>query len=63
MSGIKKIRNLTNKPIVAIGGIKKENIKDIIKNGADGVAVISAITKEKNIEKITCDLKNEITSK
>lgn len=60
VSGIKKIRNLTNKPIVAIGGIKKENIKEIIKNGADGVAVISAITKEKNIEKITCDLKNEI---
>lgn len=33
-----------NTPIVGIGGINCNNAKQVIKNGADGVAVISAIT-------------------
>lgn len=39
----KEIRKLTKKPIVAIGGISDANIGAVIKAGADGIAVISAI--------------------
>jgi thiamine-phosphate pyrophosphorylase len=32
-----------NIPIVAIGGINKENCKSVIENGADGLVAISAV--------------------
>lgn len=37
-------------PIVGIGGITTDNANSVIKAGADGVSVISAITKAKNIK-------------
>jgi thiamine-phosphate pyrophosphorylase len=37
-------------PIVGIGGINTENAASVIEAGADGVSVISAIAKAKNIE-------------
>lgn len=40
---IKKVKLEIKIPVFAIGGIKKENIKEVIQAGADGVAVISAI--------------------
>lgn len=36
-------------PIVGIGGIDESNAADVIAAGANGVSVISAITKSKNI--------------
>lgn len=40
---IRRVRPLTSKPIVAIGGIKLENAAEVIAAGADSVAVISDI--------------------
>lgn len=40
---IKKVRKEVNIPIVAIGGINKENIVHVIQAGADAVVAISAI--------------------
>ncbi len=40
---IRDVRRLTDKPIVAIGGIKLENAADVIAAGDDSVAVISDI--------------------
>jgi len=40
---IRKVRLLTDKPIVAIGGITLERAPEIIETGADSVAVISDI--------------------
>ena len=40
---IRKVRPLTDKPIVAIGGITLERAPEIIEAGADSVAVISDI--------------------
>ena len=40
---IRDVRRLTDKPIVAIGGIKLENAAEVIAAGADSVAVISDI--------------------
>lgn len=43
IEGLRKLRNATRKPLVAIGGLNKSNIVEVIKAGADGVAVVSAI--------------------
>lgn len=40
---IRKIREKTKIPIVAIGGINLSNARDVIDAGADGIAVISAV--------------------
>lgn len=51
--GTEWIKFLRNKhrylPIVGIGGINTSNAQQVIEAGADGVAVISAITKSENI--------------
>jgi thiamine-phosphate pyrophosphorylase len=44
LTGLRKIREKTKIPILAIGGITVANAADVISAGADGVAVISAIT-------------------
>ena len=40
---IKKVRKKTKLPIVAIGGITKQNVADVIRAGADSAAAISAV--------------------
>jgi thiamine-phosphate pyrophosphorylase len=45
---VKKVRGLTKKPIVAIGGITVERAREVIAAGADSLAVISDILKAKN---------------
>ncbi len=40
---VRKVRRLTDKPIVAIGGITLERAASVIEAGADSVAVISGI--------------------
>jgi thiamine-phosphate pyrophosphorylase len=40
---IRRVRSLTDKPIVAIGGITLERAAEVIRAGADSVAVISDI--------------------
>lgn len=40
---IKSVRKSVNLPIVAIGGINKENISQVIKAGADAAVAISAV--------------------
>lgn len=41
LRGVEEARRATRKPLVAIGGIKRENCRDVIEAGADSVAVIS----------------------
>lgn len=53
---IKNISNRTNIPIIAIGGITEQNAEAVIKSGADGIALISEITKNKNPYLITKSL-------
>ena len=47
---LKAICQTVNIPVVAIGGINKENILKLSGSGADGVALVSAIFAAKNIE-------------
>ncbi len=43
-------------PIVGIGGINEQNAASVINAGADGVSVISAITKAENIKAVVENL-------
>ena len=57
--GIKIIEELKNKtkiPYIGIGGINNTNIKPIIQNGAQGIAIISAISESDNPEITTKDI-------
>lgn len=47
--GLKTICQLTPLPIFAIGGITLDNAKDVIRAGANGVAVISAVLKASDV--------------
>ncbi|MBK1895212.1 thiamine phosphate synthase [Chryseobacterium paridis] len=60
LEGITTIRQLTPKPLVAIGNIHLANAKDIMKAGADCIAVVSAICGADDPEKAAYELKNEI---
>ncbi|MBI3476145.1 MAG: thiamine phosphate synthase [Acidobacteria bacterium] len=41
LEGVRRARELTRKPLVAIGGITRQNARSVIEAGADSVAVIS----------------------
>jgi len=47
---ISTLKQQTNKPLIAIGGITPENTPKVINAGANGVAVISALLTEKDVE-------------
>jgi thiamine-phosphate pyrophosphorylase len=46
LEGVKRARELTRKPLVAIGGITRANCRSVIDAGADSVAVISDLVRE-----------------
>ncbi len=46
LEGVRRARGLTRKPIVAIGGITRENARSVVDAGADCVAVISGLFVE-----------------
>ena len=46
IDGVRQARALTTKPLVAIGGITRENARAVIEAGADAVAVISDLLGE-----------------
>jgi thiamine-phosphate diphosphorylase len=60
LDGLIKIRKTVKIPIVAIGGVNHTNAGAVIKSGADGIAVVSAIVSAKNPEKAAGELKKII---
>jgi len=48
-----EIRKKTELPLIAIGGLNKENASEVIKSGADCISVITALTRAESIEKET----------
>jgi thiamine-phosphate pyrophosphorylase len=48
---ITKVRKRTDLPIVALGGINRQNASEAIRAGADSVAAISAILSSDDVEK------------
>lgn len=46
LDGVRRARSLTHKPLVAIGGITRQNCRSVIAAGADSVAVISDLVRD-----------------
>ncbi len=47
LEGLRDLRPVTEKPLVAIGGITLANAREVLSTGADSVAVISGLLPEK----------------
>jgi thiamine-phosphate pyrophosphorylase len=45
LDGVRRARELTTKPLVAIGGINRQNCLSVIEAGADSIAVISDLVR------------------
>ena len=54
---LKAITEAVDIPVIAIGGISKENVSELSGTGICGIAVISAIFAEKDIKNATKNLK------
>ena len=52
-------RFLPEMPLVAIGGIQTQHIKDVMKTNVDGVSIISAISYSDNIEKTVREMNEQ----
>lgn len=55
IEGLKQVRSLTALPIFAIGGITVDNVGEVMRGGANGVAVISAILTAPDITRAVSD--------
>lgn len=56
---LKAICSAVKIPVIAIGGITADNVEKLAGSGICGIAVISAIFAQKNIEKATKELKEK----
>ena len=61
IGGLKKFKAISKKPIICIGGVNEINLGTIFLNGADGVAVVSAISSSTNPMNFTRNLKKIIS--
>ncbi|MFZ3062354.1 MAG: thiamine phosphate synthase [Actinomycetota bacterium] len=60
MDKLAEIREKISIPIVAIGGITLENLKEVLSTGIDGVAVISAVACAASMREATRELYRRI---
>ena len=54
------ICNAVTIPVVAIGGIRQDNVEQLVGSGIAGVAVISAIFAQKDIKEATVQLRKSV---
>jgi len=57
LEGLRNLRTNSHHTLVAIGGIHPSNAESVIKAGADGLAVVSAICSSSNPEKASRQLR------
>jgi thiamine-phosphate pyrophosphorylase len=57
---LREIRRNVSVPVIAVGGINRDNIREVIAAGADGVAVISAVVGAEDITAAARELKTLI---
>ncbi|MDE6189691.1 MAG: thiamine phosphate synthase [Clostridia bacterium] len=58
---LKEIRKAVRIPIVAIGGINKQRVGDFKGTDIDGIAVVSAIVAQDDVESAARELKNAVS--
>ena len=59
---LREMKAAVSIPVIAIGGITRENLGVVIAAGADGVAVISAVVAQPDITAAARDLKERIAA-
>ena len=62
LAALREIRAVVTIPVIAIGGVSRENVGEVIRAGADGVAVISAVVGQPDITAAARDLKDRIAA-
>lgn len=60
VEGVREVRRHVSIPIVAIGGIKQPDVAEIIRAGANGVAVISAIIGANDVYAAAAAMRAEV---
>ena len=60
LEGLRQMRAAVKIPLVAIGGIHASNARDVIRAGADGLAVVSAIVSADSPREAAGQLRREI---
>lgn len=60
LDGLARVRAMTRHPLVAIGGINWRNVADTVRSGADGIAVVSAISAAADPRRAAEDLRQRI---
>jgi thiamine-phosphate pyrophosphorylase len=60
LEGLREIRKHVRIPLVGIGGLNRQNSADVIRNGADGVAVVSAIVAADDPEAAARELRQVV---
>jgi len=60
LDGLAAIRRAVGLPLVGIGGLNRSNIAEVIRRGADGAAVASAIVAADDPEQAASELRAEI---
>jgi thiamine-phosphate pyrophosphorylase len=61
LEGLREIRRRVKIPLVGIGGLNQSNAAEVIRHGADGVAVVSAIVAADDPGTSAMNLKQIIT--
>ncbi|MGA2698538.1 MAG: thiamine phosphate synthase [Methanoregula sp.] len=59
---LREMKESVSIPVLAIGGISRDNVSSVIRAGADGVAVISAVVGQPDITAAARDLKERIVA-
>jgi len=60
IAGIRQIKRAVDVPVVAIGGITLNNVRDVLEAGADEIAVISAVVAQPDITRAAREMKKRI---
>jgi thiamine-phosphate pyrophosphorylase len=60
LAGLRQIRGISEKPLVAIGNMNAQNAYDVMKAGADCLAVVSAICGADDPGKAAQEIRNNI---
>jgi len=60
LDGLRRIVESVRIPVVAIGGINKDNVEAVLRTGVAGVAVISAVMGAEDVYRATLDLRKII---
>jgi thiamine-phosphate pyrophosphorylase len=60
LEGLREIIKVSSLPVIAIGGINLENIKEVLNCGVKGVAVISSVVSREDVHAASSELKEVI---